>query len=103
MNISWTSEAYDSWCSVADYILHEFGEMALQKFYQNTEEWQDVLSASPLAGKVEPLLKNRKIKYRSITISKQNKLIYYIEDTTIYIAALWDTRREPTNQANNLK
>ena len=103
MDISWTSEAYDSWCAIADYIFHDFGVMALQKFYQNTEEWQDVLTTSPLVGKVEPLLKNRKIEYRSITISKHNKLIYYIKDTTIYIAALWDTRREPKSQAKNLK
>ena len=42
-------------------------------------------------------------KYRSIVISKQNKLVYYVEGDNLYIAALWDTRREPRAQADNTK
>ena len=31
------------------------------------------------------------------------KLVYYIKGDSIRIAAVWDTRREPKSQANQLK
>ena len=32
-----------------------------------------------------------------------NKLVYYVKDDTLHIAAFWDTRREPKNQAKKTK
>ena len=46
---------------------------------------------------------NRKKAYRSIVLTKKNKLVYMIENDCICVNALWDTRREPKNQANRLK
>ena len=57
----------------------------------------------PGIGQKEPLLQGRKRDYRSIVISRQNKLVYYVAGDTLYIVALWDTRREPTTQAANMK
>ena len=54
-------------------------------------------------GSLEPLLQHRSIPYRSIVINKLNKLIYYIENETIIVADFWDTRREPKEQANQIK
>ena len=31
------------------------------------------------------------------------KLVYYVKDDILHIAALWDTRREPAAQADNQK
>ena len=31
-----------------------------------------------------------------------NKIVYYIKDDTIRIAAMWDTRREPKAQARKV-
>ncbi|MBO7069634.1 MAG: type II toxin-antitoxin system RelE/ParE family toxin [Bacteroidaceae bacterium] len=103
MEIIWAEEAFRAWQDTIDYIVKEFGVRAAEKFYKKTEEWQDVLSSSPMVGKIEPLLNNRSRSYRSIVITKQNKLIYYIEDETIFIVDFWDTRREPLQQADKLK
>ncbi len=54
-------------------------------------------------GPKELLLQDKKRDFRSVVISKQNKLVYYVEGDTLYIAALWDTRREPRLQADNTK
>ena len=102
MNIIWANEAFKAWCEASDYIYHNFGFNAAERFQKNTEEWQDALTQSPHIGKVEPLLKNRAYIYRSIVISHQNKLIYYIESNTIIIVDFWDTRREPKSQADKL-
>ena len=103
MKIIWAEEAFQVWQDTIDYIVKEFGVRAAEKFYKKTEEWQDVLSSSPKAGKIEPLLNNRSRSYRSIVITKQAKLIYYIEDETVFIVDFWDTRREPQQQADKLE
>lgn len=102
MEIIWAEEAFRIWQDTIDYIVKEFGVLAAEKFHKKTEEWLNLLSSSPLAGKTEPLLNNRSRTYRSIVITKQNKLIYFIENETIFIVDFWDTRREPNWQAEKL-
>lgn len=102
MEIIWADEAYSAWKDTIDYIIQEFGVRAAEKFCKKTEECQDYLITLPLIGKIEPLLKNRGLSYRSLIINKHSKLIYYIEDETIFIVDFWDTRREPTQQAKKL-
>ena len=103
MEIIWAEEAFSAWKDIIDYIVQEFGIQAAEKFYEKTEVCQDSLSFSPLIGKVEPLLKNRSRSYRSLVINKHSKLIYYIENEAINIVDFWDTRREPTQQAQRLE
>ena len=103
MEIIWADEAFSAWKDTIDYIIQEFGVRAAEKFYKKTEECQDCLTTSPLIGKIEPLLKNRSRSYRSLVINKHSKLVYYIENETINIVDFWDTRREPTQQANKHK
>lgn len=54
-------------------------------------------------GHFEPLLSDYGQSYRSIVINRLNKLIYYIKDNTVLIAAFWDTRREPKAQAQRIE
>ena len=60
MEIIWAEQAIRAWEDTIDYIAGEFGVRAAERFYRKTEEWQDILSSSPLAGKTEPLLKKQK-------------------------------------------
>ena len=103
MKIIWTKRAYQSWLDAAKYIRQEFGQGALEKFQDNTHQWETVLESMPQSGIVEPLLKGMKKEYRSIVIRKQNKLIYTIEKEHIKIDDLWDTRREPQQLKKGLK
>lgn len=52
---------------------------------------------------IDPLFEERAKTYRSIIINRRSKMVYYIEDETIYIAAFWDCRKDPTNQAAQVK
>ena len=103
MKIIWTKRAYQSWLEAAQYIRQEFGQRALEKFQNNTQQWENILSSMPQAGAVEPLLMDLKQKYRSVVISRKNKLIYTIEKDFIKIDDFWDTRREPKLQTKGLK
>lgn len=103
MIIRWSYRAQKQQDAVADYIFEEFGALALRKFYQKIDRVESELVEFPELGKVEPLLAQRKKVYRSIVLTKKNKLVYTIDKDSICVHALWDTRREPKAQASRLK
>jgi toxin ParE1/3/4 len=45
-------------------------------------------------GQVEPLLKNRKYKYRYL-VEGNYKIIYFQKDNTVVISAVFDSRQNP--------
>lgn len=79
--------------------MRDFGEKVRQEFMDEVEEAVLSLAKMPNRGKIDPLFAHRKIEYRSIVVRRLNKIVYYIKNDTIHIAAFWDTRREPKNQA----
>ena len=103
MKVTWSPLALHQRKETARYIRKEFGQKATKKFHQNVLQWVSLIAANPDIGPKEPLLQGKQWEYRSIVISRQNKLVYYAEGDTLYIAALWDTRREPRAQADNVK
>jgi plasmid stabilization system protein ParE len=102
MIIRWSYRAQKQQDAVADYIFKEFGTLALREFYQKIDKVETDLVEFPEIGKLEPLLAHRKKLYRSIMLTKMNKLIYTINNDYIYVHAVWDTRREPKSQASKL-
>lgn len=103
MKIIWTNSAQQNQDAAAAYIFEEFGAIPLLDFYKNIDEIEEDLIAFPELGKVEPLLQDRSILYRSLVATKYNKIIYYVDDDKIYIVDFWDTRREPKAQSDKLK
>ncbi len=79
------------------------GTLSYEKFANKVIELQQTLSQMPHIGALEPLLTHRSIPYRGILVNKKNKLIYHLAEDTLIIDDLWDTRREPTVQALNMK
>ncbi|WP_444332565.1 type II toxin-antitoxin system RelE/ParE family toxin [Parabacteroides johnsonii] len=53
----------------------------------------------PQIGAVEPLLATKSREYRYI-ISSHYKIIYYIQNTTIVIACIFDCRQDPDKLKN---
>lgn len=58
------------------------------------------LAELPTMGRIDSLFAHRKQTYRSIIIRKLSKIVYYVKDNILHIAAFWDTRREPKSQAS---
>ena len=103
MMIHWHKRAVAQLHQVEDYVLRNFGERIRQEFMNEVEQTVLALSDTPVMGKLDPLFAHRKQAYRSIIIRRLNKLVYYVKDDTLHIAAFWDTRREPKNQARKTK
>ena len=87
----------------ARYIQREFGRQSREKFLLTLKETKVLLASNPHLGPIEPLLADLPSSYRSVVVAKINKIIYRIVDDCIEIADLWDTRREPKSQANEIK
>ena len=103
MKVSWSKRASDAVARTSVYILDKFGPKASEDFLQEVQHVSDLLESNPCLGPVEPLLAQNSKPYRSVVLKHLNKIVYYIKDDTIRIAAFWDTRREPKAQADKLK
>lgn len=99
MTIHWHKRAAAQLHQVEDYVLRDFGERIRQEFMDEVEQAVLALADMPTMGKPDPLFAHRRQTYRSIIVRRLNKVVYYVKGDTLHIAAFWDTRREPKNQA----
>ena len=100
MKISWSNQAKRSWYKTLQYISDEFGYGSAVKFRRATSKVAKQIQKFPKSGPVEPLLEGMEIERRCIGFADYNKMIYHVFDDMIYVDDIWDTRREPKNQAN---
>ena len=103
MKIHWHKRAAAALHQVEEYILQEFGERVRREFMDEVDHAVLALADMPTLGKIDPLFAHRRQTYRSIIVRRLNKVVYYVKDDTIHIAAFWDTRREPKAQAKQVK
>ena len=95
MIVSWSERALIEVTHISDYILDVFGFTANEDFLNSLQETSNLLKSNPMLGRIESLLQHLPIQYRSIVVHRHAKLIYYLNNDIIRIAAVWDTRREP--------
>ena len=53
-------------------------------------------------GPIEPLLEHLNQDIRSVFVTPYTKYIYIVRGEIIYILDVWDTRREPKQQINQI-
>jgi len=103
MKVEWTPLAKKQWKATGRYILKMYGKQTKDAFMQEVYQTGQLLSNQPYLGKTEPYLADHPLEYRSIVVNRLNKIVYRIDGETIRIVAFWDTRREPKNQAEQVK
>ena len=103
MKAVWHLRAMKGKSQVAKYIRKEFGNKRAKKFRQKVGDTVTMLMDNPYIGKIDPLFEGRALTYRSVIINGLSKMVYYVNGDTIYIAAFWDTRMEPEEQATKVK
>ena len=85
------------------YIRRRFGIERVKQFRQDVDQTVQMIMRHPNIGSIDPLFDDRPKTYRSVIINGLSKMVYSIDDETIYIVAFWDTRREPKRQAKQVK
>lgn len=103
MKAIWDPMAREAKSRIATYIRNEFGIKRAKRFRQEVDNSVTMLLRAPNIGQIDPLFEGRAKTYRSIIVNGLSKMVYYIEDDTIYIVAFWDTRMEPEQQAARVK
>lgn len=103
MKVIWHPRAEMAKLQVADYIREQFGFKRKKAFMKEVRQVTQKLRRSPYIGQIDQLFEGRAKTYRSIIINGLNKMVYYIEDDTVHIAAFWDTRMEPEEQTARVK
>ena len=103
MRVIWHPQAEDALDQVANYVREQFGAKRRNFFLQEVRKTTKILQHSPYIGSIDPLFDDRPVTYRSIIINGLSKMVYYIDDNIIHIAAFWDTRREPKKQSEQVK
>ena len=89
--------------STALYIQAEFGGKFRARFVNEFRHVLSLLRKHPRLGSVEPLLEGLPQEYRSIVFGHVNKLVYPIQQDTISVVDLWDTRRDPEALSTGVK
>lgn len=84
--------------------LSRFGEKVAKRFFVRIRDYDTRLAAFPYMGKVEYFLSGSSKEYRSLVVHNHYKLIYRVseEEDTVYVVALWDTRRNPQDMDADL-
>ena len=103
MRVVWDPDAKKARTQVANYIRREFGAKRKIRFLQEVRQTTQQLMCSPGIGQIDPLFSNRAKTYRSVIINGLNKLVYFVSDDILYIAAFWDTRMDDEDQASQVK
>lgn len=99
--VVWTQKARKQRIEILNYGAQTFGKKIALKFKEALHEYDSLLVTNPYLGPIEPLLADEPQAFRSIVVHKHYKIVYYVNINvrTIYIISLWDTRREPKQQA----
>lgn len=84
--------------------LARFGEKVAKRFFVHIWDYDARLATFPYMGKVEYFLSGSSKEYRSLVVHNHYKLIYRVseEEDTVYVVALWDTRRNPQDMDADL-
>ena len=103
MKAIWDPQARKAMRQIARYIQTRFGAETRKAFIQKVQDAENLVKLNPNIGKIDSLFAGRSLTYRSVVINGLSKMVYFVKGEIIYIAAFWDTRREPENQAKQVK
>ena len=98
MRVVWNNLAEQQLDPIA-FVSAVWGKTIGHRLLRESRHISRLLARHPHLGHAEPLLADRPKGYRSIFVPPYNKLVYYIEGSEVRIAAVWDTRRDPTTLA----
>jgi len=102
MRLIWSEGAQSDWDGIARYIAVNFGQKAFDKFNKATDKTEKQIKEFPNSGTPFPTRKHKKLGLRFVFISELSKVIYHIDNETIVIDVIWDTRQSPKRLAGRL-
>ena len=90
--VKWTSNAKEDLLNIVDYIKRD-SLSAARKVYEQIKEKAQSSNFSPLRGRVVPELQKEGITIYRELIVQPWRVMYKIENDTVYIMAIFDSRQ----------
>lgn len=104
LHIQWTHIALQSLSNVLGYTFEEFGEQQLHQLSHKIMTTVNRLSTFPQLGKTEDYLTEvTGIEYRSVVVIKEIKLIYTVNEDSIYIEYVKNNRQDDSKLLEKLE
>lgn len=94
MTLIWTAFAAEQLECVYAFIKNK-SEMAAVSIYNDILDEVDSLLHFPYMAPLESLLSEFTENYRSLVVRSMYKVVYYVNNETIYIVAFFDCRQSP--------
>lgn len=102
LKVLWTETARNHLEDINNYYKIKASIKVAQKIINQIFDKTLTLEKQPLAGQIEFLLKHRKHEYRYL-VQGNYKIIYWIEDNYVKIAAVFDCRQNPDKIKTTIK
>lgn len=90
--VKWTSNAKEELLNIVDYLKKD-SLSAARKVYEQIKEKAQSSNFFPLRGRVVPELQKEGITIYRELIAQPYRIMYKIENDTVYIMAIFDSRQ----------
>lgn len=92
--LKWSPNAIKGFRQIYRYYFDKSPQAALS-IYKQIRKKAQLLSKFPQLAKREPLLEKEPRKYRALIVRENFKIVYFTDDDTINIVAVWDCQQNP--------
>ncbi len=93
MKVVWTETALRGFEEIVEYLSRDFSQNKVSQFLRETKNCELLIASHPNSGSIEWLNEsNTAITYRFYMVGGLSKMLYFIQNETIYIADFWDVR-----------
>jgi plasmid stabilization system protein ParE len=93
MVVVWSAQGQRSLDEIWDYYSQR-SVVAATKIINKIKATEKILSTMPMAASIELLLEDNPRGYRKLIVGNY-KVIYYVGEEAVYVALVFDTRRNP--------
>ena len=93
--IVWHTTAIQQLQEIYDYYYQHMSSVVADNLIDDLLEAPDQLIRFPNSGAIEPMLQDMPVVFRYVLVRRTYKIMYYVQDDTCHLAAIWDTRNNP--------
>jgi plasmid stabilization system protein ParE len=95
MKLIYSQKAVQTLNAIYEFISQKSSRAAIIIHNEILDEIERLL-LFPQMAPIEPELENRSLIYRSLVVRRTYKVIYRIDEQSIYIVDIWDCRSNPS-------
>lgn len=89
--VVWSEKAEEQFNHLFDYLVEYWSIDVAIRFTNDVDDVLDMLQSMPFAGQVS----EQDNRIRMILVTSKNAFYYLVEESTIYLLTLVDTRQDP--------